>query len=112
MIRSWFRDPIMARTRWPRCSRFRPGPVEFWTIWRQPCASPFLARDCGPRTRQVLTMAGASGAALSLLTDYEYGAVRKIPMTVRANLDASSGVELLLASATWLRDEPVAGRWA
>jgi pimeloyl-ACP methyl ester carboxylesterase len=76
------------------------------------CLTLPRAVDCGPRTRQVLTMAGASGTALSLFTDYEYGAFRKIPMTVRANLDASTGVELLLVAATRLRDEPAAGRWA
>jgi hypothetical protein len=76
------------------------------------CLTLPRAIECGPRTRQVLTMAGASGTALSLFTDYEYGAVRKIPMTVRANIDASTGVELLLAAATRLRDEPAAGRWA
>jgi hypothetical protein len=70
------------------------------------------ALECGPRTQRLLTMTAVSAALYSLFTDYELGAIRKIPMTVHLNIDASSGVELLLASATRLRREPAAGRWA
>ncbi|UEM04373.1 alpha/beta hydrolase [Skermanella rosea] len=70
------------------------------------------ALACGPRTRKLLTLTAMSASAYSLFTDYELGAVRKIPMTVHLNIDASSGMELLLASATRLRKEPAAGRWA
>ena len=56
-------------------------------------------------------MAGASAAAYGLLTDYEWGAVRKIPVPVHLNLDACTGLELLAAAATILHGEPAAGRW-
>ncbi|WP_205707138.1 alpha/beta fold hydrolase, partial [Kineococcus vitellinus] len=66
----------------------------------------------GPRTRALLAGVGLSTAAYSLLTDYERGLVRRIPVPVHLNLDAGTGLQLVLAAATLLRGEPVAGRWA
>ncbi|WP_432505802.1 alpha/beta fold hydrolase [Kineococcus arenarius] len=66
----------------------------------------------GPRTRALLATVGFSATAYSLLTDYERGVVRKIPLPVHLNIDAGTGVQLVLAAATLLRGEPVAGRWA
>jgi hypothetical protein len=37
-------------------------------------------------------MKAVSAATYNLFADYELGAVRKIPMTVRLNIDVSSGV--------------------
>ena len=45
-------------------------------------------------------LAGAGATAYSLITDYELGAVRLLPMPVHLALDAMSGV--LLASSPWL----------
>ena len=43
---------------------------------------------------------GAGAIVYSLFTDYEFGAVRRIPMGTHLALDAGSG--LLLAAAPWL----------
>ena len=45
-------------------------------------------------------LAGAGATAYSLITDYELGAVRLLPMPVHLALDAMSGA--LLASSPWL----------
>jgi pimeloyl-ACP methyl ester carboxylesterase len=66
----------------------------------------------GPRTRTLLTAFGMWGLADSLLTDYPGGLLRKVPLPVHLNLEASAGLQLLLASQTMLRGEPAAGRWA
>jgi len=66
----------------------------------------------GPRTRRLLALFGVWGLADSALTDYPGGAVRKIPLPVHLNLEASAGLQLLLASVTLLRGEPAAGRLA
>lgn len=65
-----------------------------------------------PRTQNVLAAAGASTVVYSLFTDYEWGVVKEIPMTLHLGMDATSGVGLLLASATLLRGEPAAERMA
>src|ERR687886_2946987 len=44
-------------------------------------------------------LAGTGATAYSLLTDYELGAVRLLPMRVHLVLDAASGA--LLAAAPW-----------
>jgi hypothetical protein len=59
----------------------------------------------------LLAMVGVSTKAYSMLTDYELGARRKLPMTVHLNIDACTGIGLLVASATLLRGEKPAGRW-
>lgn len=70
------------------------------------------AAGWGPRTRLLLTTFGAWGLADSVLTDYPGGILRKVPLPVHLNLEASAGLQLLLASVTVLRGEPAAGRWA
>ncbi|TWI52363.1 pimeloyl-ACP methyl ester carboxylesterase [Pseudomonas duriflava] len=64
----------------------------------------------GSRTRKILAYNGASATLYSLFTNYELGALRKLPMTVHLNLDTMSGVKLLLASLTLLRREPLPGK--
>lgn len=86
------------------------GAIDYLTA--AACLSLSRRPEMGRRTRQVLAMTGASGALLSLFTDYEYGAVRKVPMVVHLNVDSLNGMGLMIASATWLRREPAAGRWA
>ncbi len=45
-------------------------------------------------------MAGGGAAAYSMLTDYEFGLVRVLPMPAHLAMDAASGV--FLASPPWL----------
>jgi hypothetical protein len=53
-----------------------------------------------PASARVLRLAGGGAALYSLLTDYELGAVRLLPMPVHLAMDAASGA--LLASSPWL----------
>jgi pimeloyl-ACP methyl ester carboxylesterase len=76
------------------------------------CLTVPRAMGWGPRTEKLLAMNGLMATSYSLFTDYELGAARKLPMTVHLNMDAGSGVNLLLAAATTLRGEPAAGRVA
>ena len=53
-----------------------------------------------PASARVLRLAGGGAALYSLLTDYELGALRVLPMPVHLAMDAASGA--LLASSPWL----------
>ena len=53
-----------------------------------------------PASARVLTMAGGGATAYSLLTDYELGLVKLLPMPAHLAMDAASGA--LLASSPWL----------
>ncbi len=53
-----------------------------------------------PRAALVSRLAGGGATAYTLMTDFEWGAVKAIPMRVHLVLDAISGV--LLAAAPWL----------
>jgi hypothetical protein len=53
-----------------------------------------------PRAALTLRLAGGGATAYSLLTDYELGLVKLLPMPVHLALDAMSGA--LLASSPWL----------
>lgn len=53
-----------------------------------------------PASARVFRLAGGGAALYSLLTDYELGAVRVLPMPVHLAMDAASGA--LLASSPWL----------
>ncbi len=53
-----------------------------------------------PRAASVLRMAGGGALAYSMLTDYEFGLVRVLPMRAHLALDAASGA--FLASSPWL----------
>ncbi|MGY1710526.1 alpha/beta fold hydrolase [Geodermatophilus sp. SYSU D00758] len=65
-----------------------------------------------PRTRRLLGAFGALGLADALLTRYPGGLLRRIPLPVHLNLEASAGLQLLLAAATLLRGEPAGQRAA
>jgi hypothetical protein len=53
-----------------------------------------------PSSARVLRLAGGVAALYSMLTDYELGAVKLVPMPAHLALDAASGA--LLASSPWL----------
>ena len=64
-------------------------------------AAPELLRTKDePRAELVSRLAGGGATAYTLMTDFELGAVKAIPMPVHLTLDAASGA--LLASAPWL----------
>jgi pimeloyl-ACP methyl ester carboxylesterase len=65
-----------------------------------------------PRTRRLLAAFGAFGVADALLTDHPGGVLRRVPMPVHLDLEASGGLQLLLAAVTVLRGEPATQRWA
>jgi hypothetical protein len=53
-----------------------------------------------PEAARALRTAGLAATAYSLITDYEFGVVRIIPMPAHLAMDAASG--LLLAASPWL----------
>lgn len=64
-------------------------------------AAPALLRIGDvPAATRVLRVAGAAAVVYSLLTDYEFGLVRVIPMRAHLAMDAASGV--LVAASPWL----------
>ncbi len=66
----------------------------------------------GAADRAVLVAAGAGGLADTLLTDHPGGLLRALSLPVHLDLEASAGLQLLTAAATWLRGEPATGRRA
>ena len=53
-----------------------------------------------PRAASILRMAGGGAAVYSMMTDYEFGVVKVLPMSAHLAMDAASGA--LLASSPWL----------
>ena len=73
---------------------------------------PVLPRALGWNNNARLVCDAASAAALgySLVTDYEGGVVKLLPMPAHLALDAVWGTSLLAAGA-FLTDAPPAARW-
>lgn len=63
-------------------------------------APKLLGIEDEPSSAHVLEMAGGGVTVYSMLTDYELGLVKVLPMPVHLALDAASGA--LLASSPWL----------
>jgi hypothetical protein len=63
-------------------------------------APRLLGLEKESRAASVLRMAGGGALAYSMLTDYEFGLVKVLPMRAHLAMDAASGA--LLASSPWL----------
>lgn len=63
-------------------------------------AAPRLLGLSGTTAGKVLQMAGGIATAQSLMTDYELGLVKVIPMRAHLTLDAMSGA--MVAASPWL----------
>jgi hypothetical protein len=66
-------------------------------------ALPHMMR-CNRSTRRILESAGVGAGVYSMLTDYERGVLKVLPMEAHLALDAASGAGLIAAAAL-LRDE-------
>ena len=76
------------------------GVLDYLTGTTLLAAPKLLGLEDEPSAARVLRLAGGGATAYSLLTDYELGAIRLLPMSVHLALNAASGV--LLASSPWL----------
>ena len=76
------------------------GAIDYLTGAGLLAAPPLLGISDEPAASRALRAAGLAAVAYSLLTDYEFGVVRVIPMSAHLAMDATSGV--LLAASPWL----------
>ncbi len=76
------------------------GAIDYMTGAALLAAPAILGISDEPAASGVLRGAGLAATAYSLLTDYELGAVRLLPMSVHLAMDAASGA--FLASSPWL----------
>ncbi len=76
------------------------GVLDYLTGGMLLSAPRVLGLEDVPTSARVLRLAGGGAALYSMLTDYELGAVKLVPMPVHLALDATSGA--LLASSPWL----------
>lgn len=76
------------------------GMLDYLTGTALLAAPKALGLDDVPAAARVLRMAGAGAGAYSLLTDYELGAIKALPMPAHLAMDAASGA--FLASSPWL----------
>jgi hypothetical protein len=76
------------------------GVLDYLTGGMLLSAPSLLGLTAVPASARVFRLAGGGAAIYSLLTDYELGAVRVLPMPVHLAMDAASGA--LLASSPWL----------
>ena len=76
------------------------GVLDYLTGAALLAAPKALGLEDVPSSSRALKLAGGGATAYSLLTDYELGVAKVLPMPVYLALDAASGV--LLASSPWL----------
>jgi len=76
------------------------GVLDYLTAGMLLSAPKLLGFTDVPASARAFRLAGGGAALYSLLTDYELGAVRVLPMPVHLAIDAASGV--LLTSSPWL----------
>ena len=76
------------------------GAIDYLTGAGLLAAPPLLGISDEPAAARALRAAGLGATAYSLLTDYEFGLVRVIPMPAYLAMDAASGV--LVAASPWL----------
>ena len=76
------------------------GAIDYLTGARLLLAPALLGISDEPAAARGLRAAGLAAMAYSLLTDYEFGLVRIIPMPAHLAMDATSGV--LVAASPWL----------
>src|SRR3954470_22863528 len=65
----------------------------------------------GPKATAIVEGAAGSAAVYSMMTDYEYGLVKVLPVKAHLTLDALSG-GMLIGAAMMLDDEDESGRAA
>jgi len=76
------------------------GAVDYLTGGALLAAPKVLGIDDDRRAALVLRSAGGGALVYSLITDYELGLLRLLPMPAHLALDAASGV--LVAASPWL----------
>jgi hypothetical protein len=76
------------------------GVLDYLTGTALLAAPKILGLEDVPSSARALQLAGGGATAYSLLTDYEFGVAKLLPMPVHLALDATSGA--LLASSPWL----------
>ena len=76
------------------------GALDLVTAGTLLAAPKLLGLQGVPRAGSVLRLAGGGAAVYSMLTDYEFGVVKVLPMRAHLAMDAASGA--LVASSPWL----------
>jgi hypothetical protein len=76
------------------------GVLDYLTGAALLAAPKALGLEDVPPSSRALKLAGGGALAYSLLTDYELGVAKLLPMPIHLALDAASGA--LLASSPWL----------
>ncbi len=76
------------------------GAIDYLTGGMLLAAPKLLGLTDEPRAALVLRSAGGGALAYSLITDYELGLLRLLPMPAHLAMDAASGV--LVAASPWL----------
>ena len=76
------------------------GVLDYLTGGTLLSAPKVLGLGAVPVSARVLRLAGGVAALYSMLTDYELGAVKLVPMPAHLALDAASGA--IVASSPWL----------
>ena len=76
------------------------GVMDLVTAGTLLAAPRLLQLEDVPRAASILRLAGGGAAVYSMMTDYEFGVVKVLPMPAHLAMDAASGA--ILASSPWL----------